>query len=161
MAVELIRLSSRHQPQRSYKWRVVIQEESAFIPPELIIDCSLPISANPTNGIHQGGTNDYYPGFVDIGNLTLTMIENNKGQVLRHLQNWKRRVQGVDELFNYSAAFKRDADCQLLDAANNVHTTVKLSGIWPVDSDTEILSYESSLMWKISQKFSVDGGEVL
>ena len=118
--VELVRLSSRHQPQRAYKWRVVIQEESIQIPPEVIVDCSLPFPAQASNPVHQGGTNEYYPGFIDVGQLTLTMVENTKGQIVKHLQRWKRRVQRSDELFNYTAAYKRNVYCQLLNQRNVV-----------------------------------------
>ena len=130
------------------------------LPPESIVDCSLPFIANENEGIHQGGTNDYYPTFVDIGNLSLTFIENQKGTVIRSLDLWKRLTQRPDELFNYSVDYKRFVECELLDNMNEVHTKVRLIGVWPSTTSPENLDYTNSDVWRISQEFSVDGAEI-
>ena len=161
MAVQLRKLSHRHNPQRSYKWRVAIQDFHEVLPPELIQDCSIPVRANESNPVHQGGTNDYYPSFVDISSLTLTFIENDLGLVSTALEDWKQLVQMPNELFNYSNLYKKIVFCDLLDNINNVHTRYVLTGVWPASASPTVLDYTSSDVWRISQEFSVDGGEVL
>ena len=160
MAVTLSRLSDRNRPQRAYKWRITIQGESDRLPPDLIQDCTLPIPAAENMAIHQGGTNDYYPNFVDIGNLSLTFIENDRGQVIKAINDWKHRVQRVDELFNYSPDYKRDVYCDLLTNGNDLHTRVVLVGVWPISSSPTILDYQSADIWRIAQEFSVDGSYI-
>lgn len=170
MPVILRRISTVYQPQRVYKWRVTIQPSKigssggnfvAGLPPESIVDCSLPFIANENEGIHQGGTNDYYPNFVDIGNLSLTFIENQEGLVMKSLDAWKRLVQAPNELFNYPVNYKRVVECELLDNANEVHSKTKLLGVWPSTTSPENLDYNTSDVWRISQEFSVDGAEIL
>ena len=93
--------------------------------------------------------------------LTLTFIENDLGLVSIALEDWKQLVQMPDELFNYSSLYKKIVFCDLLDNVNNVHTRYALTGVWPASASPTVLDYTSSDVWRISQEFSVDGGEVL
>lgn len=120
-------------------------------------DANIGLQTINSEATYRQGSQVYYPGFIDVGSLSLTFYEDNRMYASKFANFWHNQVRTADGLYNPPSKFKRDIDVWCYDAASNTIGHFRAVNCWPTARQPIALQSATSDTVKLTVDFATDG----
>ena len=150
-------------PQRAYKWEVVLPLLNSRFgvlrtknPSTSVLEVQgLPFSRIDSEAFYERGSNTYFPGLTDIDRITLVFYQNESSSIYEYVQSWKDLNIDPSGLKSLPDVYKRPIRVNLLNGRNEIVASYRLRGTFPTVTTPFNLDNSSDILTLI-QEFSVD-----
>lgn len=147
---ELKRLTlakSRQNPLRSYLWRVELPVIAGFENKiheisSRVVSFNAPYSTMETDKANDGNSYWYFAKNIDIGNITLEVLEYEDGMSFAYFDEWMKLTANKNKTFNNPIVYKKDVkyfrlDSYKRDIIQDTYVNYFVSSIGELSSDYE------------------------
>jgi len=120
-------------------------------------DANIGLQTINSEATYRQGSQVYYPGFIDVGSLSLTFYEDNRMYASKFANFWHNQVRTADGLYNPPSKFKRDIDIYCYDATSEIAGHFRAVNCWPTARQPIALQSATSDTVKLTVDFATDG----
>jgi hypothetical protein len=147
-------------PLLSFKWGADILPFG--LPAHYLESVSLGfLNLQAKDGFFQAGTYTYSAGFHEPTPVSCTFYEDRFATTLRWIHGWKQQVKDFRSgVYGIPSQYKKTMTVTMMDNDNDPVLVITFIDIWPSETSSLELNYESTERIKISQAFSVDSIEL-
>jgi len=148
-AKRIIDTKRRDEPMRSYLWYVElpstidnIRAGESFNINHRITSINVPFPSFETDKEIQGNSYWYFAKSIDIGSITLEVMEYEDGKTFEYFQAWQQMIANDNGTFNSPFHYKRDIKFFRLDDQKNklvvdVYEGYFISGMSDISNEYE------------------------
>ncbi len=161
----LQKLRQRRDPLLNFDWKVelpdignagvnVTGDTFNFYAEEVTI--ALPYYQS--NDVFRCGSRKNYPGFSDVGSITVTLYEDNQMTASAYLNHWHSLIQNkAGAYYNLPSVYKKTFYVYCYDVKGNTVGLFKVTDAWPLQRGNYSLQSSSSDRVILSAEFATDG----
>jgi hypothetical protein len=167
LSIEEVRGIAAPGPQFSYKFRVNLPDIGGSFNPSdqgsyLVEEIGgLPVTSIQQKQFNEGGGVVYFANTVEIETISITFLVRPSSELFNYFQAWRDLIINEDGSRNYPSQYKQSMLVELLDGNNQAHTSYRLLGVWPMQTQAlGPLNYGTTDRIRWTQTFSVDSAEL-
>lgn len=105
----------------------------------------------------RNGTQTYYPGFSDVGTISIVFYEDKDMNTSRYLDYWHSLIQDADGNYALPNTYKKEFYVSCFDCKGNRVGVFTIQGAWPAQRGNYGLQSSSTERVTVNCEFSIDG----
>lgn len=166
---KITKMRKRGDPLFGFEWAIALPDDvvqaflnaHGFTVDEMINfyveDVNIGLQTINSEATYRAGSQVYYPGFIDVGSISLTFYEDNRMYASKFGNFWHNLVRNPNGLYNPPSAYKRDIHVWCTDAAGQTAGHFVARACWPTTRQPFALQSASSDTVKLTIDFATDG----
>lgn len=148
----------RIDPLWSFLWDIEMPDVNGMrLPNYYIEEITLGLPAATDWNVFRNGTYSYYAGFSDVGQLSLTVYEDQRLSASTYFNEWHKSIQDMDGAFRPPIEYQKTIYIYLVDNSGVEIGYFRVNGVFPLTREGHTMNSGSTDRHILQIQFSVNG----